>query len=71
MNSSPIGVSLSGTPEIHPVLLSGAKLGIAAFSASAGQLSVAAAITPAIRLRDLLGDVVFATWGIGAFSVTV
>src|SRR2546422_1365867 len=70
MNSSPMGVSLSGTPEIHPVLLSGAKLGTAAFSAIAGQLSVAAAITPASRRRGLPGDLALVMWGIGASSIS-
>src|SRR6266849_4039819 len=73
MNSSPIGVSLSGTPAIHPTRLSGEKLGMAVFSAMAGQLSVAAAITPAMRLRDLLGDLprdlACVMWFIGASSV--
>jgi hypothetical protein len=66
MNSSPIGVSLSGTPAIHPVVVSGMKLGTAVFSATAGQLSVAAVTTPTMRLRDLLGDLM---WGIDASSI--
>src|SRR6266481_7428208 len=70
MNSSPIGVSLSGTPAIHPTRLSGMKLGMAVFSAMAGQLSVAAATKTAIRLRGLPGDVAFVMWGIGASSIS-
>src|SRR5262249_44083009 len=70
MKSSPIGVvSLSGTPAIHPVLASGMKLGMAEFSAIAGQLSVAAAITPASRPRDLLGDFAFVLRFIGVPSL--
>src|SRR5262249_13424082 len=70
MKSSPIGVSLSGTPAIHPTRLSGMKLGMAVFSAMAGQLSVAAAmITPAMRLRELPGDLACVMGFIGASSV--
>src|SRR5262249_18944390 len=69
MNSSPIGVSPSGTPEIHPVLLFGMKLGMAVFSATAGQLRVAAPITPAMRLPNLLRDLACLMWFIGVSSV--
>src|SRR6267378_4576325 len=69
MKSSPIGVSLSGTPAIHPTRLSGMKLGMAVFSAMAGQLRGATAITPAMRLRGLPGDLAFVMWGIDASSI--
>jgi hypothetical protein len=51
--SSPIGVALSGTPAIHPVLASGMKFATASLPARAGQLSAAAAMMPASRRCDL------------------
>jgi hypothetical protein len=53
MKSSPIGVSLSGTLAIHPVLASGMKFGTTSLPARAGQLSATAPMTPARRLCDL------------------
>src|SRR5258707_7685451 len=46
------------------------KLGMAVFSAMAGQLSIAAAITPAMGLRGMPGDLAFVMWGIGASSIS-
>jgi hypothetical protein len=60
MKSSPIGVALSGTPAIHPVLASGMKFGTASLPARAGQLSAAAAMMPATRPCDLA----FVMWAI-------
>src|SRR5215470_11871494 len=56
-------------PAIHPVVVSGMKFGIAVLPAKAGQLSVAVAIRPAMRLRDLVRDLAFVMRFIGVSSV--